>query len=194
MPSAEILLFALFAVGAVVSALGVVAIRNPVKGAMSLIACFFCLACLFLLQRAEMIAILEVLVYAGAIMVLFVFVIMLVEDKEQPILTPALGQRIAVPIKVLSVGFVGYSLLATVRQTAQLEPGQRLSYPDELPDGFGTVAHVGRELFDNFIFHFEMTSILLLVGIVGAVVVSKRVTSGPTAPPAALPGEDEANV
>ena len=173
MPSSEILLFALFAVSAVVSALGVVAIRNPVKGAMSLIACFFCLACLFLLQSAEMIAILEVLVYAGAIMVLFVFVIMLVEDKEQPILTPALGQRITVPIKVLGVSVVAYSLMAVIRRSTGLEQAAR-GYPDELPDAFGSVAQVGRELFDNFLFHFEMTSILLLVGIVGAVIVSKR--------------------
>lgn len=173
MPSAEILLFALFAVSSVVSALGVVAIRNPVKGAMSLIACFFCLACLFLLQSAEMIAILEVLVYAGAIMVLFVFVIMLVEDKEQPILTPALGQRIAVPVKILAVGSVAYSMISMVRRSAAMYTAER-PYPDELPGGFGTVAHVGRELFDNFLFHFEMTSILLLVGIVGAVIVSKR--------------------
>lgn len=168
------MLFALFAVSAVVSALGVVAIRNPVKGAMSLIACFFCLACLFLLQSAEMIAILEVLVYAGAIMVLFVFVIMLVEDKEQPILTPALGQRIAVPIKVLGVGVVGYSMISVIRRSGQIDAMLRPHYPDELPKAFGTVAQVGRELFDNYIFHFEMTSILLLVGIVGAVVVSKR--------------------
>ncbi len=173
MPSAEILLFALFAVSSVVAALGVVAIRNPVKGAMSLIACFFCLACLFLLQNAEMIAILEVLVYAGAIMVLFVFVIMLVEDKEQPILTPALGQRIAVPIKIIGVGMVGYALLSVISRSVAIDT-PRPSYPDELPDAFGTVAHVGRELFDNFLFHFEMTSILLLVGIVGAVIVSKR--------------------
>ena len=178
MPSSEILLFALFAVSSVVSALGVVAIRNPVKGAMSLIACFFCLACLFLLQRAEMIAILEVLVYAGAIMVLFVFVIMLVEDKEQPILTPALGQRIAVPIKVIGVVAVMYSLISVIRRSSTMDRSRRLPYPDELPDAFGSVAQVGRELFDNFLFHFEMTSILLLVGIVGAVIVSKRGKSG----------------
>ena len=173
MPSSEILLFALFAVSAVVSALGVVAIRNPVKGAMSLIACFFCLACLFLLQSAEMIAILEVLVYAGAIMVLFVFVIMLVEDKEQPILTPALGQKITVPIKIIGVAVVMYSLLSVIARSTSGE-GPMPNYPDELPDSFGTVAHVARELFNNFLFHFEMTSILLLVGIVGAVIVSKR--------------------
>ena len=174
MPSSEILLFALFAVSAVVSALGVVAIRNPVKGAMSLIACFFCLACLFLLQSAEMIAILEVLVYAGAIMVLFVFVIMLVEDKEQPILTPALGQRIAVPVKVFGVAVVAASFISVIRRSSQIMAEQRPPRPDELEDGFGSVKYVGHELFNNFLFHFEMTSILLLVGIVGAVIVSKR--------------------
>lgn len=162
----EIILFAVFAVGCIVSALGVVVLRNPIKGAMSLIACFFCLACLFLLQAAELLAVLEILVYAGAIMVLFVFVIMLVEDHEQPIVRSSLASRVSLPVKVLAVGAVAYVMLRFVGEAD-------FGASDELPDGFGSASSVGREFFDNFIFHFEMTSVLLLVGIVGAVIVSK---------------------
>lgn len=163
----EILLFALFAVVSVVSALGVVAIRDPVKSAMSLIACFFCLACLFLLQRAELMAVLEVLVYAGAIMVLFVFVIMLVENKDEALVSPLFSHRVALPVKLGLVALVSWVLLSVVRRAP-------LEGPQELPADFGSVAAVGREFFDNYVFQFELTSVLLLTGIVGAVIVSKR--------------------
>ena len=163
----EVVLFAVFSVMCVVSALGVVVIRNPIKGAMSLIASFFCLACLFLLQSAELVAVLEILVYAGAIMVLFVFVIMLVEDHEQPIVRAEFGSRIMLSVKVLAVGVVAFAIIHSIGK-AEFGPS------GELPDGFGSAKAVGREFFDNFIFHFEMTSLLLLVGIVGAVIVSKR--------------------
>ncbi len=163
----EILLFALFSVVCLTSAVGVVLIRDPVKGAMSLIVCFFCLACLFLLQRAELLAVLEVLVYAGAIMVLFVFVIMLVENKDQAILGPALGGRVALPMKIAGVLFVLYAFASFIGRTS-------FSGVAKLPKDFGTAKSIGRTFFDGFLFHFELTSVLLLVGIVGAVIVSKR--------------------
>lgn len=167
----ETMLFVLFSLGSVVSALGVLVIRDPVKGAMSLIVCFFSLACLFLLQAAEMVAVLEVLVYAGAIMVLFVFVIMLVENKEAAIVRNTVGQRLALPVKLVGVALVAYAFVDVLRRTPF--PGSR-----ELPDGFGSVRSVGHEFFDNFVFHFEMTSVLLLVGIVGAVILSKKRSGG----------------
>ncbi len=165
----ESMLFVLFSLSCLVSALGVVVIRDPIKGAMSLIACFFSLACLFLLQAAEMIAVLEVLVYAGAIMVLFVFVIMLVENKSAAIVRSTVSQRVALPVKIIGVLVLGYGLIDFIRRT----PFARRV--DELPSGFGSVAAIGHEFFDNFVFHFEMTSVLLLVGIVGAVILSKKV-------------------
>lgn len=163
----EVLLFALFAVVSIGSALLVVTLRDPVKSAMALILCFFCLACLFLLQRAELIAVLEVLVYAGAIMVLFVFVIMLVEKRDEPLLGSTLTSRLSLPLKLAAVGAVAFGLVSVIRAS-------NLPEPQELPDGFGSVATVGHEFFDNFLFHFELTSLLLLTGIVGAVIVSKR--------------------
>lgn len=165
--SPEILLFALFATVSIASALGVILLRDPVKAAMSLIVCFFCIACLYLLQSAELIAVLEVLVYAGAIMVLFVFVIMLVEHKDDPIVSEAVSQRIAVPLKIFAVGVVAVStaLLVDRAGTLPVEP---------LPEGFGSVKMIGRAFFSQYLFHFEFTSLLLLVGIVGAVLVSRR--------------------
>ena len=166
----EILLFALFAVVSVISAIGVVVIRDPVKAAMSLIACFFSLACLYLLQSAELIAVLEVLVYAGAIMVLFVFVIMLVENKDAPVVGSALVQKIAAPLKIAGTLAVAYALINLIRRSIPALAGS-----ETLPEGFGSVASIGRTFFnDGFLFHFELTSLLLLVGIVGAVIVSKR--------------------
>ncbi len=163
----EIFLFALFSVVSIVSAILVVSLTDPVKSAMSLIVSFFCLACLFLLQSAELIAVLEVLVYAGAIMVLFVFVIMLVENKDAPVVRPTLAARVALPVKIGAVLVVAYALVSAIRSAP-------LAGSAELPEGFGSVQSIGHEFFDNFLFHFELTSILLLAGIVGAVVVTKK--------------------
>lgn len=163
----EIFLFALFSVVSLVSACMVVGLRDPVKAAMALIVSFFCLACLFLLQAAELIAVLEVLVYAGAIMVLFVFVIMLVEKRDGPVLSPSLSSKVAFPFKIASVLLVAFALWSAISRAP-------LAGSAELPEGFGSVTMVGHEFFDNFLFHFEITSLLLLAGIVGAVVLSKK--------------------
>ena len=162
----EVFLFSLFGISSIVSAGGVVLIRDPVKAAMSLVVCFFSIACLFMLQRAELIAVLEVLVYAGAIMVLFVFVIMLVENKNDAIVAQQLSQRVAVPVKFLAVALVAASLGFLIHRTGN----PRMA---ALPAGFGTVKAIGRVFLTDYLFHFEFTSILLLAGIVGAVIVSK---------------------
>ena len=161
-------MFATFAVLALVAAVGVVVLRDPIKGAMSLIVVFFSLASLFVLQRAELIAMLEVLVYAGAIMVLFVFVLMLVEDKAAPILGASVGQRALVPVKVLSALLVGGGVAAGVAAAQPLAPEA------DLPAGFGGPAAVGLLFFERYLFHFEMTGVLLLGAIAGAVAVSRR--------------------
>lgn len=160
-------LFAIFAVLCVASALGVVLLRDPIKGAMSLIGCFFTLASLFILQNAELMAALEVLVYAGAIMVLFVFVLMLVEDKNAALVSTAIGQKVMVPFKLGLVVLIAGVLLYTVARSP-------FGPPAELPEGFGNPTSVGLHFFSSHVFLFEMTSILLLGGIVGAVVITRR--------------------
>ena len=165
--SAELAFFFLFSSLALSGATGVVFLRDPVKGALSLVACFFSIACLYLLQSAELMAVLEVLVYAGAIMVLFVFVIMLVENHDEPILPRSMIRRIAAPMKVGAVVLIGVNILAVVAKTT-FGPGVPLT------KGFGESAPVGRVLYGQFAFQFELVSVLLLAAIVGAVMISRK--------------------
>jgi NADH-quinone oxidoreductase subunit J len=163
----DAIFFALFGSLCLLSALGVVLLRNAVKSALSLIACFFSLAALFLLQSAELLAALEVLVYAGAIMVLFVFVIMLVENRDEEAARSLLGSKLSLPIKVVGVSVV---VLGAARLVGETVFGPSA----ELPEDFGSVNRIGNVCLRDYQFHFEITSVLLLVGIVGAVVISRR--------------------
>jgi len=165
--------FAVFGAASVLSALAVVLVKNAVKSALALIVCFFSLSALFLLQSAELIAVLQILVYAGAIMVLFVFVIMLVENKEEEEARSVLGSAATLPIKVLAVGVVGAAMMRAVAAT------QFPTSAERAPD-FGSVASIGEMFLRKYLFHFELTSILLLVGIVAAVVLSRRGRHAPT--------------
>lgn len=162
--SFEVIFFALFATLAVASAVGVVALRDPVKSAMSLIVTFFSLGSLFVLQRAELLGVLEVLVYAGAIMVLFVFVIMLVGEHSPRRTAP--GASGSFPFKVASAVIIGVFFFLIVSPFTAPPP-------EHLPADFGTAEALGHAFMGRFLFHFEMTSVLLLVGIIGSVIVSK---------------------
>ena len=162
----EGVLFWPLAVLAVASALAVLLARNPIHAAMGLVLSFFAVAGIYVLLAAQMLAALQVIVYAGAIMVLFLFVIMLLSlgeaelGEERSLLRPALGAVVAGATGgMIITTFLGRSwesLPAAVSQQA-----------------FGTVAQVGRILFGAYVLPFEATSILLLVAIVGAVVVAK---------------------
>ena len=162
---AELIVFWLFAIPLVASALGVVVARNPVNAAMSLVAAFFFLAGIYVLLVAHLVAFLQVLVYAGAIMVVFLFVIMLLALHEED-LKPA-------RLKAMqwAAVFGGFGVLA-VLATAIRDSGI-LHWKSVAPD-FGTVRAVGRLLFTQYLLPFEATSLLLLVAIVGAVVVAKE--------------------
>jgi len=159
----EAILFWIFAGMLVVSAFGVVWSKNPVNSAMSLIGGFFVLAALYVLLRAHLLAGLQVLVYAGAIMVLFTFVIMLLSLSEEEIGGPRYTW-----FKFLGVGGAGaLSVIVAwaVRQAeGSLEAGLQV----------GTFREVALSLYTNHLLAFEMTGVLLLVAIVGAVVVAKR--------------------
>ena len=165
------LLFAMFAAGSLIAASGVVLLRDPVKGAMSLVACFFNLACLYLLQQAELIAVLEVLVYAGAIMVLFVFVIMLVENHDDRILRDGWMGSVAPALKMGTIAIVAINMVVTIFRVAFPAAAQ-------LQKGFGSPKPVGHLFLTSYLFHFELASVLLLVAIVGAVIISKKDKEG----------------
>ncbi|MBX7101733.1 MAG: NADH-quinone oxidoreductase subunit J [Myxococcaceae bacterium] len=166
--SAELVLFWVFAAAIVASAGGVIIARNAIASAMSLVACFFFLAGIYVLLWAHTIAALQVLVYAGAIMVLFLFVIMLLSLTESGPVAQLSPSRI-----LGAVGTAG--LLAAL-------VGALLRLPKTLPtwvsdtaqvQRFGTIKEVGQVMYTQWLFPFEAVSLLLLVAIVGAVVVAK---------------------
>ena len=137
--------------------------RNPVTAVMSLVGTFFGLAGIYATLSAHFLAVLQVLVYAGAIMVLFIFVVMILNREE---VTPVSLR----PMRLLGVAG-GIYLLVTFWRVADV------GVPDApaaaLPPTFGTVGAVGDVLFREFLYPFEAISLLLLVAIVGGVVVSR---------------------
>ncbi|MDP2314553.1 MAG: NADH-quinone oxidoreductase subunit J [Pseudomonadota bacterium] len=163
----EAVLFYLFSLVAIVAGFSVVLARNPIASALSLVVCFFFLAADYVLLDAHFVAVIQILVYAGAIMVLFIFVIMLLNLRHDA----------PVPILELSRrGLVGM-LIAGVLGTGLITALEALpvSAPAALPDGYGKVASVGTSIFSGaYLLPFEVVSVLLTVALVGAVVLAKR--------------------
>lgn len=153
----------------VLSALGVVLNRHPVRSAMCLVATLFLLAVFFVFLDADFVAALQVVVYAGAIMVVFLFVIMLLnlQQEEQPRRRPGWGYTALAAASVLAVG-----LLFLLRRMGTLLPGPGMAAP--LPEGFGSTESVGAMLFTHHLLSFEITGLLMLAGVVGAVVLARR--------------------
>jgi NADH-quinone oxidoreductase subunit J len=166
----ESVIFYILALATVGTALLVILQRSPVVSAIYLIMTFFSLAGIFLLLQAEFIAMIQVLVYAGAIMVLFLFVIMLLNlEKEKKIITRHRLQ------KVVGV-FLGVILLAQIGMifNSVLLEGVKGNFPPEKVAAIGNTEVVARLLFTDFLLPFEITSVLLLVAIIGAIVLAKK--------------------
>ncbi|MFI5364104.1 MAG: NADH-quinone oxidoreductase subunit J [Candidatus Binatia bacterium] len=162
-------LFVILAAMLIVSALGVVLQRSPIRCALALVTTLFVLAVIFLFLDAQLVAALQVIVYAGAIMVLFLFVIMLLNLQQDVRAMAWLGAR------VVAVLMGSLFLLAAVRffvypLAPRLGPGMG----GAPPEGFGSTEQLGQRLFTHYLFAFEITSVLLLVAIIGAVVLAKR--------------------
>ena len=163
----ETALFIIFGLAAIVAAITVVYHSNPVMSAISLVACLFCIALIYVLLNAHLIAVLQILVYAGAVMVLFLFVIMMLNlrDEELEPRKLSFGRLFG-----CAVGLV--VLFLVVAEVAK----SKLPAAAKIAAEFGTVKHVGLKLFSKFLLPFEVTSILLLVAIVGAVMMARRKT------------------
>jgi len=160
-----------FSFAAVVAAVFMVAQKNPMLSAIALIANFFCLAGLYLLLHAQLLAVLQIVVYTGAIMVLVIFVIMLLNlgDEKKSI------ERFDM-WKIAGVVVVAGFLLEMVYIFVW---GSGVASNATLPEQatrIGEVEAMGRAMFGKFLLPFEVTSILLLVAIVGAVVLAKKRT------------------
>ena len=163
----EEILFYIFAAGGLVSALLVVTRRNPIISAICLIVNFFFLAGIYLTLHAQFIAVIQILVYAGAIMVLFVFVIMLLNlGDERPL-------RDGFTWKKAAAGGFGFGILMELIYIFMIQT-RMPSIEMERATNIGTVEAVGHMLFTRFLFPFEVTSLLLTAAIVGAIVLAKK--------------------
>ncbi len=157
--------FFVLAVLAVASALVVITHRNPVISALALGVNLMSIAGFYLVLRAQFIALLQVIVYAGAILVLIVFVIMLLNLRDEARQRPSGSiQRWLAPILALAFAVVLCRALF-----AEAAEGFNPVRP-----GFGTVESLGRDLFARFYYPFEVISLLLIVAMVGAVLLAKR--------------------
>jgi NADH-quinone oxidoreductase subunit J len=163
----EAILFYLFAVGGITSALLVITRRNPIISALWLIANFFCLAGIYLTLHAQFIAVIQILVYAGAIMVLFVFVIMLLNLGDERRLRDGFSWK-----KVVAGG-LGFGVLMELIYIFLMQSGSS-SIDLTRATNVGTVEAIGKQLFTRFLFPFEVTSLLLTAAIVGAIVLAKK--------------------
>lgn len=171
-------LFFLAAIGVISGAVGVVVLRNPFYAVLALVAHLLSLAVLFLLLRAEFVAAIQVVIYAGAVMVLYVFVVAYVGDQSE-----SLGERLRNPGAVgsqlrlggaivagallveLLIALLGTGLEAINGKGAGYGPG---------PEAFGTPAYIGKLLLTRFLLAFEVASFLLLIAAVGGVVLARR--------------------
>ena len=161
------LLFILFGAMAIGCALAVVAQKHPLYSAISLIGVFVSLACLYVMLAAPFIAAVQVIVYAGAIMVLVVFVIMLLNVQEEEHRRQRL--KFLVPVAVVLAGVLIAEvafILVSVQESRVL--------PNSAASDVGVTQSIGTALFTTYLLPFEITSILLLMAIVGAMTLARR--------------------
>jgi NADH-quinone oxidoreductase subunit J len=166
--TAESFVFFFLAACAVTTAVLMVIQRNPVMSAILLIANFFCLAGLYLLLRAQLLAVLQIAVYAGAIMVLVVFVIMLLNLGDEEKLAERISLRATVGVILVAVLLLEILYIVTGGW-----PGGLLVHPAPAED-VGTVESMGMVLFTKFLFPLQLTGLLLLAAIIGAILLAKK--------------------
>ena len=164
-------LFFIAAIGALTGAIGVVMLRNPFYSVLSLVCHLISLAALFLLLRAEFVAAAQVIVYAGAVMVLYVFVVAYVGGGEEPADAPGRGGaalRILGPLFAVAVAIeLCLAMLGTGLKGINTKGSAYHS-------GFGTPRHIGQLFLTKYLFPFEVASLLLLVAAIAAIVLARR--------------------
>ncbi|MFA6259927.1 MAG: NADH-quinone oxidoreductase subunit J [Bacteroidia bacterium] len=159
------IIFLLLSLVTVVTALLVVFAKNPMYSVLSLIACFFTIAGHYILLSAQFLAIVHLIVYAGAIMVLFLFVVMLLNLNAES--EPVKSNRLRIAA-VISAGLLLLTFLAALKSTMPAV------FASPLKADLGSVQQVGQLLFTDFLLPFEVSSILFLSAMIGAVVLAKK--------------------
>jgi NADH-quinone oxidoreductase subunit J len=165
----ELLVFFFLAAAAVTTGVAMVVQRNPVMSAISLIGNFFCLAGLYLLLRAQLLAVLQIAVYAGAIMVLVVFVIMLLNLGNEEKLAEHFGVR-----TLLGVGLVLVFVLEMLYLFLETHGvgGIQQVHPDAA--ALGTAEAMGMALYSRFLLPLQVTGMLLFAAVIGALILAKK--------------------
>lgn len=161
--------FFIAGIGAIAGAIGVATVRNPFYAVLALVCHLLSLAALFLLLRAEFIAAAQVVVYAGAVMVLYVFVVAYVGSQDEPV-RPAGGPGLKAASVVFAVLLAVELFIAVLGSGLKGIDGEGAPYEP----GFGSPAAIGELLLTRFLFPFEAASFLLLMAAVGAVVLARR--------------------
>ncbi len=185
----EIAVFGVAAAIVLTGALGVIVARNPVHSALFLIQTLFGVAALFILQEAHFLAAVQIIVYAGAIVILFLFVIMLlgVDQAEDLDIEPIAGQRpLAAVIGAAVIGLLLTVMMIAVERVTGL-PGA--TKPVE--EGVADIEQLAEVLFTDYVFAFELTAVLLTIAVVGAVALARKPSGDlqpmPTPDPVASP-------
>jgi NADH-quinone oxidoreductase subunit J len=173
MNTLELVFFGLSALLVLVGGISTVAARNPIRGAMGLLSTILGIAGLYLMLSAEFLAAIQLLVYAGAVVILFIFVIMLLGSAAQgsPDTRTATSRYFGAGLFLLTAAFGLGSLLKMGVEFTKLQPP---------PEGFGSIESVGHELFRQGLVPFELSGALLLVAVVGAVAVARGKQPDPT--------------
>ena len=178
----ELLVFVIAAAIILCGAVGVIISANPVHSALCLVATLFGVAVLFVEQDAHFLAAVQVIVYAGAIVVLFLFVIMLlgVDTSEDLATEPLGGQRpLAAAAGAGLLGLALATLLLTHRDFDDVALGTRSAVGQLSGPGADNVRKLGVALFTDYLFAFEITSVLLVIAVVAAVVLARRAAEAP---------------
>ena len=170
----DVLIFVSASALMLVGAVGVIAMKNPVHCALSLIMTFFGVALAFAVQQAHFLAAVEIIVYAGAIVVLFLFVIMFlgVDRSEDVNVEPIVGQR---PLAALGVVITVAGLIAMLAH-ARWVTGAHSATTGGVPTkgGNANIKELGTSVFTTYLYAFEITAALLIIAVVGAVLLSRR--------------------
>jgi NADH-quinone oxidoreductase subunit J len=164
----ENILVLFFSAAAVATAIIMITRRNPIKSVLFLVVNFFCISALYLLLKAQFIAIINVIVYAGAIMVLFLFVIMLLNLQDESKLTENITYK---KITAVLLAILLFSIFAV---TTYFGFFNKYTVSNPSAEQLGTIQNVGKELYTSFSFPFEAVSFILVAAIVGAIVLAKK--------------------